>query len=220
MSSPLLPTGVGAVRIPLPLGLPRGELCWASAAGLPPPTAPLCSLPAPLPAAGSYCCPQPLPRVLSEGWQSSAPSQVILAWTRASPLSRHPVLRESSDAAAAVCLCSRAARLGSARPPARFGLLDSLHTHTPSACSGRSNSVGKRCWDITMETESLHRAASVCMAMGCPHPLCLPACFSSDVAVTCFWDKGVVHSSGLLSMRPVKHWYRNSAPDFHLGCDL
>lgn len=70
-----------------------------------------------------------------------------------------------------------------------------------------------------METESLHRAASVWMAMGCPHPLCLPVCFGSDVAVACFWDKGVVYSSGLLSVRPVKHWCRNSAPDFHLGCD-
>lgn len=58
----------------------------------------------------------------------------------------------------------------------------------------------------------------------CPHGkgLSAPAVCQrgSDVAVICFGDKGVFHPPALLSMGPLKHWGRNSVPDFHLGCGL
>lgn len=69
------------------------------------------------------------PRTLSEGWQSSAPSQVIPAWTQASSFFHRPVLRERWDVAPALHLCSRAARLGSTGMPAQYGLLGSLCPH-------------------------------------------------------------------------------------------
>lgn len=149
---PSSPYGIVGVRILLPQTLSRGALLRFSRGPYPPYTASLSVQPVPQPAAGSCCCPQPLPRGLSKGWQRSAPAQVIWPCPRPIPSGRLHLHGASAQRLPAV-VC----RAPGAQPP--------------SCVCGRENSLGKRCWDITMETASLHRAASVCMAKGCPHPL-------------------------------------------------
>lgn len=150
---PSSPYGLGAVRIPLPQGLRGGSSAGPQPRALPPlhrspqhpACPPACCWPLPL-------CPASPPRA-QEGLAELSSRPGDLAWTQACPP------REC-------CTCIVPQLKGC---PLWFaGFLE----HSPlSMCAGRSNSVGKRCWDITMETASLYRAASVCMAKGCPHPL-------------------------------------------------
>lgn len=140
------------------------------------------------PACPSACPPAcPVPCGLRKGWQSSAPVQGMWALGDTTP------------------------QLEGCPP-----WFSAFPEHSPlSVRAGGSSSVGKRCWDITMETARLHRAASVC----CPLLSAAAVCQrGSDVAVICFGDKGVLHPPALLSTGPLKHCCRN--PEFHLGCGL
>lgn len=112
------------------------------------------------------CCPQP-PRLRLFPLLSSVPCLLLSPLLSQSPLSgaqppascSWPGPRPHPSLTSRCCPCNVASgqelprSLGSPRPPARFNLLASSHTHTPpSVCLG--SSVGKRCWDITMETAS------------------------------------------------------------------
>lgn len=171
-----------------------GELCWASAAGLAPP-APLPSASSPSPSLLlSPACPPRAQEGLAE--LSSRPGDT--AGPRPRPSGIPHLHRASAQRLPTVVFRAPGAQ--------------------PHFCvCGREQQRWKRCWDITMETASLHRAASVCCPLLSAPAVCQRG---SDVAVICFGDKGALHPPALLSTEPLKHCCRNSVPDFHSGCGI
>lgn len=177
------PYGLGAV-LPLPLPV-RGELCWASAAGLAPPTL----LPSAFSLSSSLLlalvwCPASPPRA-QEGLAELSSRPGDLARTQASLL---------RGAAPASCLSSKAARCG----------LPRSRSTAPFCVCGRE----QQCWKKVLGyNHGNGKPAQSCL---CLHGkgLSAPAVCQcgSDVAVICFGDKGVLHPPALLNTGPLKHW--------------